>query len=112
MSARSRSVLVAGFVAYVVATAVHVAWILAHEPFAFDAWNLAVDTRGEAITLDRFFDYWWTQYTHSNPRLGQPLTYLSYKLDYFAVIATPLAHLAIALAVTVLGLGRWPRGRD
>src|SRR5947199_397874 len=94
-------ILRALFVVYVAATALHVGWVVAHEPFAFDAWNVAVDTHAEPITFDRFVDYWWFEFTHSNPRVGQPLTYLSYKLDEFAVIATPLAFVALSLAVTV-----------
>lgn len=106
-------VLRALFVLYVAATAVHIGWIVAHEPFGFDAWNVAVDTGARPFSVHHFFSYWRFEYTHSNPRIGQALTYLAYKLDDFAVIATPLAYLAISLAVTVLGLGRWPRrGRD
>ncbi len=102
-------------VAYVLATAVHIGFVVAHEPFAFDAWNLARDTRAEPYTLGRFLDYGVDQYLSSNPRIGQWFAYLAYKLEYFAVVATPLAYLALALAVTILGLGRWPswrRGRD
>ncbi|MBA3817522.1 MAG: hypothetical protein H0X17_01400 [Deltaproteobacteria bacterium] len=102
-------VLVALFVAYVAATAVHVGYVTHLEPFAFDAWNVAVDTKAQPITIERFFAFWWDQYTHSNPRLGQPLTYLTYKLEWFAEIVTPLAFLALSLGITVLGLGRWPR---
>lgn len=100
------------FVAYAAATALHIGWVVAHEPFTFDAWNVAVDTDAKPITLGRFFDYWWFEYTHSNPRFGQALTYLSYKLEYFSVIATPIAYLAVSLAITVLGLRRWPWWRD
>ena len=102
------------FAAYVVATLIHVGWVVHHEPFGFDAWNVAVDTHAEPITPGRFFSYWWLEYTHSNPRFGQPFAYLAYKLDWFSVIATPLAYLAISLAITVLGVARWPfrRGRD
>lgn len=103
------------FVAYVVATAVHIGVVMAHEPFAFDAWNVADDTKAAPFSLANFLDYGVGQYTHSNPRVGQWFTYLAYKLDLFAVIATPIAYLALALAVTVLGLGRfpaWRRGRD
>src|SRR5262245_39501054 len=107
MSRTPRALFVALFVAYGVATAIHVGWVMAHEPFAFDAWNVAVDTHAEPATAGRFFDYWWFEYTPSNPRLGQPLTYLAYKLDYFAVIATPLAFLALGLAMFALGAGRW-----
>ncbi|MBL9019709.1 MAG: hypothetical protein JNL83_36295, partial [Myxococcales bacterium] len=103
------------FVAYVVATAVHIGTVMFHEPFAFDAWNVARDTSAEPFSLSRFLAYCVDQYTHSNPRVGQWFTYLSYKLEYFAVIATPLVYLATALAITILGLGRlprWSRGRD
>jgi hypothetical protein len=96
------------FAAYVAATALHVGWVMAHEPFAFDAWNIAVDTRSEPFSFARFADYIAYEYAHSNPRIGQWLAYLAYKLEWFAPIATPLAFLALAGAVTVLGLGRWP----
>ena len=108
-------VLRALFVIYIVATAVHVGWVLAHQPFYFDAWNVMVDTQAEPVTVGRFFEYWWHQYTHSNPRIGQPFAYLGYKLEHFSMIAAPLAYLAMALAVFVLGTARWPRwrvGRD
>lgn len=103
------------FVAYLAATAVHIGVVVAHEPFAFDAWNVAMDTRAEPFSLSRLVGYGVHEYTHANPRIGQWLTYLAYKLTWFAPIATPLAFLALSLAVTVLGLGRWPawrRGRD
>lgn len=103
------------FVAYVAATAIHIGYIVAHEPFSFDAWNVAVDTDARPFSLGRLVDYWTYELVHSNPRVGQALTYCAYKLEYFSVIATPLAFLAIALAVTTLGLGRrprWSRGRD
>lgn len=108
-------ILRALFVVYVAATAIHIGWVLAHEPFVFDAWNVAVDTQAQPATVERFFEYWWQQYTHSNPRLGQTFTYLGYKLEYFSVIAAPLAYIALSLAVFVLGAGRlpsWRRGRD
>ncbi len=114
MSATTSRIVRVLFAVYVLATALHIAFILTQEPFSFDAWNIAVDTNAEPATPGRFFGYWWHQYTHSNPRLGQALTYLTYKLDYVAEVAIPLSFLAITLAVTVLGLGRWPwrRGRD
>jgi len=96
------------FVAYVVATAVHIGLVMAHEPFAFDAWNIAVDTRAQPFSLERFLSYGAFEYAHSNPRIGQWLAYLAYKLELFAPIATPLAFLGLVGAVTVLGLGRWP----
>ena len=103
------------FVIYVVLTAIHIGHVMVNEPFAFDAWNVARDTNGEPFSIGNWLSYGVDQYTHSNPRVGQWFTYLAYKLEYFAVIATPLAYLALSLAVTVLGLGRWPtwkRGKD
>jgi hypothetical protein len=99
------------FVAYVVATAVHIGLVMAHEPFAFDAWNIAVDTRAQPFSFTRFLSYGAFEYAHSNPRLGQWLTYLAYKLELFAPIATPIAYLGLAGALTVLGIGRLPGGR-
>jgi hypothetical protein len=101
-------ILYALFAAYSVATALHIAWVLAHEPFSFDAWNVAVDTHAKPFTVGNFFAYWHQQYTQSNPRLGQPLTYLGYKLEYVAEIALPLCLFTVTLAATTLGLGRWP----
>src|SRR5437773_3442 len=46
------------FVAYIVATVVHVGWVVAHEPFSFDAWNMAVDTSAKPFSVGRFLDYW------------------------------------------------------
>ncbi len=103
------------FVAYVVATVVHIALCVFHEPFAFDAWNFARDTKATPFSLSNFLHYGVFEYTHSNPRFGQWFAYLAYKLEYFAVIATPVAYLATALAVFVLGTARfpsWKRGRD
>jgi hypothetical protein len=108
-------ILRALFVVYVTATAIHIGWVLAHEPFFFDAWNVAADTKAKPFTVGRFFDYWWYEYTHSNPRIGQTFTYLGYKLEWFSVIAAPLAYLALATAIFVLGTRRlpsWRRGRD
>jgi hypothetical protein len=103
------------FVAFVAATLVHIAVVMLHEPFAYDAWNIASDTHAEPFSFGRFFAYWGGQYTHSNPRVGQPLTYLAYKLVWFAPLVTPLAYLALAVALVALGTGRlpaWRRGSD
>ncbi len=103
------------FIAYLAATGVHIGWVLLHEPFYFDAWNVALTTGAKPITVERFFDFWWFEYTHSNPRLGQALTYLSYKLEYFAPVTMSIAFIAIGAAVTTLGTARLPslrRPRD
>lgn len=103
------------FALYLALTAGHLAFVVAHEPFAFDAWNVAVDTHAQPFTFSRFFEFWRDQYLSSNPRLGQPLTYLAYKLHGVAEVGTPLAFLALVGAAFVLGLGRWPswrRGSD
>jgi hypothetical protein len=96
-------------------TAIHIGWVMHHEPFGFDAWNMAKDTHAEPFTVGRFFQYWGQQFTESNPRVGQPLTYLAYKLEFVAIILTPLAYLVLAWTAFVLGTGRrlrWDRGRD
>ncbi len=104
---------VVALVTFVVATGLHIAYVTALEPFSFDAWNVADDTDAKPFSLRGLLDYWQHQYGHSNPRIGQVFTYLAYKLEWFAVIATPLAYLGLTLAITVLGLGRWPsRARD
>lgn len=100
------------FAAYVAATVAHIAWVVAHEPFGFDAWNVAVDSKAEPATPGRFFAFWHQQYTSSNPRIGQPLAYLAYKLTGVAEVGTSVAYLAIVLAGFVIGTGRWPSRRS
>jgi len=112
---RAGPILRALFLVYLAATAGHIGLVVAREPFAWDAWNIAIDTGAQPFSWRGFLDYGVLEYTHSNPRIGQWLAYLAYKLTWFAPIATPLAFIALSLAVTVLGLGRWPawrRGRD
>lgn len=99
------------FVLYLVATAVHIAYVVNREPFAFDAWNVAVDSRAEPATIVRFFEFWWGQYTSSNPRIGQPLAYLAYKIVGFAELGTVVAYFAIVGAAFVIGAGRYPQWR-
>lgn len=112
MTGSSGRILRALFGVYVVATFVHIALVVYWEPYAFDAWNVTVDTGGEPASVGRFFGFWHQQYTSSNPRLGQPLAYLAYKTHGFAEVGTPLAYLAIVLAAFVLGVGRWPSRRS
>src|SRR3954470_15970400 len=115
MSARTARILRVLFWAYVAVTFVHIAYVVNHEPFAFDAWNVAVDTGAKPPSIARFFSFWHQQYTSSNPRIGQPLAYLAYKISGFAELGTSLAFLAIVLGGFVLGAGRWPsrkNGRD
>lgn len=103
------------FLLYAAATALHLGWVTAHEPFSFDAWNFAVATEAKPVTVGRFFGFWVDQYFGSNPRFGQPFAYLSYKVEGFAEVGTPLAYFALVLGCFVLGTGRWPewrRGRD
>ncbi|MEZ4360906.1 MAG: DUF6056 family protein [Kofleriaceae bacterium] len=115
MSSRTFGWLRILFAIYVLATIAHIGYVVAHEPFSFDAWNMAVDTNARPFSLSNFFDYWFGQYLGSNPRLGQPLAYLTYKLHGVAEVGTPLAYLAIVVAAFALGTGelpRWRRGRD
>lgn len=115
MSANTARVLRVLFFTYVAITFVHIAYVVFHEPFAFDSWNFAQDTGAKPVSIDRFFEFWHQQYTESNPRIGQPFAYLAYKVVGFAELGTPIAYLAIVLGGFVLGTGRWPdqrNGRD
>ncbi len=115
MKANTARLLRALFWVYVVGTFLHIAYVVNREPFAFDAWNVAVDTHAKPATVGRFFSFWHQQYTTSNPRIGQPMAYLAYKLAGVAEIGTPLAFFGIVLAGFVLGAGRLPsrkNGRD
>jgi hypothetical protein len=103
------------FYAYVAITFVHIAYVVAHEPYSFDAWNVSRDTGAQPFSVARFFQFWHHEYTTSNPRIGQPLAYLAYKLVGVAEIGTPIAFFAIVVAGFVLGTRRWPslrNGRD
>ena len=80
MNPNTARVLRALFFVYVAVTILHIAYVVNHEPFAFDAWNIAVDTGAKPATVERFFEFWHQQYTSSNPRIGQPMAYLAYKL--------------------------------
>lgn len=112
MTAKKERLLRALLVVYVAATVAHIAWVVHHEPFAFDAWNVAVDTRAEPPSIGRFFSFWHQQYTSSNPRIGQPLTYLAYKLDGVAEAGSALAYLLLVIAGFAVSVGRWPSRRD
>jgi len=108
-------ILRALFCVYVAFTVFHIAYVVYHEPFVFDAWNVAHDTDAQPASLKRFFAFWHDQYTHSNPRIGQPMAYLAYKLVGVAEVGTALAFLAIVVGGFVFGTGRWPKlseGRD
>src|SRR5690242_18230947 len=105
-------VLRALFFVYVAFTVIHIAYVLAHEPFVFDAWNVAEDTGAKPASIGRFFAFWHHQYTTSNPRIGQPMTYLAYKLVGVAEVGTAIAFLAIVVGGFVFGTGRWPKLRD
>ena len=103
------------FYIYAAVTFVHIAYVVYREPFAFDAWNFARDTRAEPFSVQRFFGFWSNEYFHSNPRFGQPFAYLSYKLVGFAEIGTAVAFFAIVVGGFALGTGRLPdrkRGGD
>ena len=112
MKPNTARILRALFYAYVAATFLHIAYVVYHEPFAFDAWNVAHDTGAKPASIGRFFSFWHQQYTTSNPRIGQPMAYLAYKIVGVAEIGTPLAFLAIVLAAFVLGTGRWPSRKN
>jgi hypothetical protein len=108
VTAKTERLLRALFGVYVAATAAHILWVVWHEPFAFDAWNVAVDTNAEPPSVGRFFSFWHQQYTSSNPRIGQPLAYLAYKLAGVAEVGDTLAYFAIVVAGFAVAIGRWP----
>ncbi|MBS1120764.1 MAG: hypothetical protein H6Q90_2992 [Deltaproteobacteria bacterium] len=111
-SERTARILRTLFYAYVAITFVHIAYVVYREPFAFDAWNIAVDTDARPASVSRFFEFWHRMYTSSNPRIGQPMAYLAYKTVGFAELGTPLAYFAIVLGGFVLGTGRFPSRRN
>lgn len=103
------------FYFYLAFTFFHIAYVVFREPFAFDAWNVAVDSDAKPVTVGRFFEFWHKMYTTSNPRIGQPMAYLAYKTVGFAEIGTPLAYFGIVFGGFVVALRRFPRfsdGRD
>src|SRR5687767_11387656 len=108
MKENTARILRALFYAYVAATVLHIVYVVHHEPFAFDAWNVAVDTNAKPASVGGFFAFWKKMYTTSNPRIGQPFAYLAYKVSWFAEIGTALAYLGIVIGAFVLGVGRWP----
>jgi len=115
MTERTNRVLRVLFYAYLAITLVHIVYVMSHEPFSFDAWNVSSDTGAKPATLGRFFAFWHQQYTTSNPRLGQPFAYLAYKLAGVGEIGTAIAFFAIVISGFVLGAKRWPsrtRGTD
>jgi hypothetical protein len=112
VDARSTVTLRTLFYLYVAITLVHIGYVVYCEPFAFDAWNVAVDSHAEPISISRFFAFWYQQYTESNPRIGQPLAYLTYKTVGTAEILTPLAYLAVVVGGFVVALGRLPRRQN
>jgi hypothetical protein len=109
MSLRAVRALRVLFCAYVVITCVHLAYVVHHEPFSFDAWNLSHDTGAQPFSFGRFLHFWHDQYTTSNPRIGQPMAYFAYKLVGVTEILTPAAFFAILIAGFALGTGRLPQ---
>jgi hypothetical protein len=108
MSPRTVRVLRLAFYAYVAITCVHLAYVVHHEPFSFDAWNVSHDTGAKPFSLANFFSFWHQQYTTSNPRIGQPMAYFAYKLVGVTEILTPAAFFAILIAGFTVGTGRFP----
>ena len=58
MSPNTARVLRALFFVYVAVTVLHIAYVVNHEPFAFDAWNVAHDTGAKPASISRFFEFW------------------------------------------------------
>jgi hypothetical protein len=111
MPERSSPWWTVAIVALFAAVAAHVALVVHLEPFAFDAWNVAADTRDAPFSWSGFASYLADQHAQGNPRLGQAFAYLGYKLTWVPVVLTPVAWLALVLAIVTLGLGRRPSPR-
>src|SRR5678815_4252600 len=109
MNPNTARILRALFLVYVAITFFNIAYVVNHEPFAFDAWNVAVYTQAKPATFSRFLEFWHQQYTTSNPRIGQPMAYLAYKYVGVAEVITPIAFFSIVLTAFIFGNGRWPR---
>jgi hypothetical protein len=108
MPERSSPWWTVAIVALLAAVAAHVAVVVHLEPFAFDAWNVAADTRDQPFSWSAWAAYLADQHAHGNPRLGQAFAYLGYKLTWVPIVLTPVAWLALVLAIVTLGLGRRP----
>jgi hypothetical protein len=78
------------------------------EPVLHDGWSHVGWFRDLAHGVGSFFAFVRECYTQENPRLGQPLTLLSYAPGPYHVIVTPLLELAVLALLTALALGRWP----
>lgn len=78
------------------------------EPVFHDGWSHVGWFRDLAHGLGSFYDFVVECYTRENPRLGQPLTLLSYAPGPYHVIVTPLLELAVLALLTATALGRWP----
>jgi hypothetical protein len=111
MPERSSPWWTVAIVALLAAVAAHVALVVHLEPFAFDAWNVAADTDDQPFSWSAWAAYLTDQYGHGNPRLGQAFAYLGYKLTWVPIVLTPIAWLALVLAIVTLGLGRRPSPR-
>jgi len=79
------------------------------EPVIHDGWSHVGWFRDLAHGLGSFYDFVRECYTRENPRLGQPLTLLSYAPGPYHAIVTPLVELGVLALLTAVALGRWPR---
>jgi hypothetical protein len=78
------------------------------EPVLRDGWAHVEWFRDRAHGLGSFYDFVRECYLRENPRLGQPLTLLSYAPGPYHLIVTPLVELAVLALLTAVALGRWP----
>jgi uncharacterized protein DUF6056 len=83
--------------------------VCAHwEPVLRDGWAHVEWFRDRAHGLGSFYDFVRECYLRENPRLGQPLTLLSYVPGPYHAIVTPVVELATLALLTAVALGRWP----
>lgn len=81
------------------------------EPVLRDGWAHVEWFRDRGRGLGSFYDFVCECYLRENPRLGQPLTLLSYAPGPYHLIVTPVVELAVLGLLTAVALGRWPSVR-
>jgi hypothetical protein len=78
------------------------------EPVQRDGWGHLAWLRDYSLP-GNFVDFVRECYLRENPRLGQPMTLVSYAAGPYRLIATPILELGAFALLTAAALGRWPR---
>jgi Family of unknown function (DUF6056) len=80
-----------------------------YEPITGDGWYNADDLKAYGSDLSSMLERLRHLHNHSNPRIGQLFTMLSYQPGMFHVAVTPLVLLMLFFLVFVHAMGRMPR---